>query len=169
MYAPSFLHKSRHGIWYFRYVFSRPWRQRLGKTELRRSLATRDRHEAIRQARLLAVALETRLLSPYDSNMQYKDIRALVEQYIEAGKAAVVIHENAAKGLLEQAVGTLVRLVECLGVRTEQDGKGVARCQGPAVLWWAGLAILDSHQKMEVIWRQAVAKGLSNRLNVLGV
>ena len=89
MYAPSFLHKSRHGIWYFRYVFSRPWRQRLGKTELRRSLATRDRHEAIRQARLLAVALETRLLSPYDSPMDFSDIRSLVDHYLDAGKQSV--------------------------------------------------------------------------------
>ena len=47
MYAPSFLFQSRHGIWYFRYIFSRPWRQRLGQTEIRRSLATRDRTQAM--------------------------------------------------------------------------------------------------------------------------
>ena len=89
MNTPSFLFQSRHGIWKFRYIFSRPWRQRLGQTEIRRSLATRDRTQAIRQARQLAVILETRLLSPYDSPMEYKEIRTLVDQYLDAGKPAV--------------------------------------------------------------------------------
>ena len=38
MYTPSFLFQSRHGIWYFRYIFSRAWQKQLGRQEISRFL-----------------------------------------------------------------------------------------------------------------------------------
>jgi hypothetical protein len=92
-----------------------------------------------------------------------------VDVRYEIRKVAIVVHENAAKGLFEQAAGALVRLVERFGVSAEQVGEGVACLQGPAVVWWAGLAVLDSHEKMEMVRHQAVGVGLGDGFDVVGV
>ncbi|WP_367399256.1 DUF6538 domain-containing protein [Halomonas sp. DN3] len=42
-----YLFRSRHGIWYFRVVVPERARQAIGKTEIRRSLRTRCRREAM--------------------------------------------------------------------------------------------------------------------------
>jgi len=89
MNTPSFLFQSRHGVWYFRYIFPRTWQKRLGRSEIRRSLYTYNRAQAIRYARRLATLLESRLLSPYDSPMEYREIRAILDPYLDALKTAV--------------------------------------------------------------------------------
>jgi hypothetical protein len=66
----------------------------------------------------------------------------VVDVDYESGKVTIIVHENSAKGFFKQAAGALVRLVERLGMRTEQLGKGVACLQGPVVLMRAGLAVL---------------------------
>ena len=37
------------------------------------------------------------------------------------------------------------------------------------LLWWAGLAVPDSHEEVKVVWHQAVGIGIDDRLDVLGV
>lgn len=57
--SSSYLLKSRHGIYYFRLVIPVSLRVDIGKTELRRSLKTRNKREAIlKAARLLLEAQE---------------------------------------------------------------------------------------------------------------
>ncbi len=52
--SSPYLLKSRHGIYYFRLVIPVPLRLAIGKTELRRSLKTRSKREALlKSARLL--------------------------------------------------------------------------------------------------------------------
>lgn len=48
--SPSYLFKSRHGIWYARVVVPEARQDALGKRELRKSLATRNRLEAIQRS-----------------------------------------------------------------------------------------------------------------------
>jgi hypothetical protein len=58
--APSFLWRSRHGIYYFRFIVPETLRPILdGRREIRRSLGSSRRSEAVRRARLLAVRVET--------------------------------------------------------------------------------------------------------------
>ncbi|MEQ5856043.1 hypothetical protein NFI08_10115 [Halomonas sp. EF61] len=45
--SAPYLFRSRHGIWYFRVVVPERARQAIGKTEIRRSLGTRCRREAM--------------------------------------------------------------------------------------------------------------------------
>ncbi|MGE4259257.1 tyrosine-type recombinase/integrase [Shewanella sp.] len=53
--TPSYLFRSRHGVWYARIVVSEAMQGILGKRELRKSLATKDRLEAVRKSwRVLA-------------------------------------------------------------------------------------------------------------------
>ncbi|QNU61665.1 site-specific integrase [Vreelandella titanicae] len=57
--SSPYLLKSRHGIYYFRLVIPVPLRVVIGKTELRRSLKTRSKREALlKSARLLLEAQE---------------------------------------------------------------------------------------------------------------
>lgn len=57
--SSPYLLKSRHGIYYFRLVIPVPLRVAIGKTELRRSLKTRSKREALlKSARLLLEAPE---------------------------------------------------------------------------------------------------------------
>ncbi|MDI4637372.1 MULTISPECIES: site-specific integrase [Halomonadaceae] len=44
---PPYLYRSRHGLWYFRLVVPPAKRPFLGKTEIRRSLRTRSKREAV--------------------------------------------------------------------------------------------------------------------------
>jgi integrase len=54
---PSHIHRSRHGIWFFRVVVPKNLRRALdGRGEIKKSLGTRDAREALRVARPLAFA-----------------------------------------------------------------------------------------------------------------
>ena len=58
--VPSFLWRSRHGIYYFRLVIPAELRPAFGdRREIRRSLGACRRPEAVRRARRLAVRVET--------------------------------------------------------------------------------------------------------------
>ncbi|GIU17454.1 site-specific integrase [Shewanella sp. MBTL60-007] len=48
--TPPYLFQSRHGIWYARIVVPEAQQSSLGKREIRKSLATRDRLEAVRKS-----------------------------------------------------------------------------------------------------------------------
>lgn len=89
MNAPSFLFQSRHGIFYFRYIFPHSLQRQLGRSEIRRSLYTRDKVMAIRYARRLATVLESKLMATYDRVMEYREIRTILDPYLDALKKAV--------------------------------------------------------------------------------
>jgi hypothetical protein len=58
MRIPAYIHRSRHGIYFFRIVVPRTLREAFdGRTEVRRSLHTRKLREAIQVAQPLAMRL----------------------------------------------------------------------------------------------------------------
>lgn len=81
---PSYLQQSAHGVYYFRAAVPVALRSRLGRREIKCSLATRSRAEAIDRAR--SISLSIRHLYGYLSqseSMNYREFRALLQRDLD--------------------------------------------------------------------------------------
>ena len=78
-YSPH-LYKSRHDVYYFRFLVPDWLRGAVGKTEIRKSLGTHDPREALRLASNLAAEVEglVKTMSNHKSNPAIRDIRHLL-------------------------------------------------------------------------------------------
>lgn len=83
MSSPTYLVRNRHNTYYFRYVIPAQYRDLLGKREIRRSLGTHRRKEAIKMARYWAVQLELALSCLHSQKMDYAEIKQLLEPTLQ--------------------------------------------------------------------------------------
>ncbi|WP_425459610.1 DUF6538 domain-containing protein [Halomonas nitroreducens] len=64
--SPAYLHRSPHGVWYFRIVVPPDAQQRVGQKVIKRSLRTRSKREAVLKAASLLLEVSAAIgRSPY--------------------------------------------------------------------------------------------------------
>lgn len=86
--SSPYLFQSRHGIWYARIVVPETQRDVIGKRELRRSLSTRDKFEAIRKSWDVLKAL--RLIAEGKNSLEYQSVTTDSEGLADIHSKAVV-------------------------------------------------------------------------------
>ncbi|MDN5501158.1 MAG: hypothetical protein L0G80_14645 [Shewanella sp.] len=92
--SPAYLFKSRHGIWYARLVVPESMQTILGKRELRRSLETRERFEAVRRSWQVLMQLKSIIEGNAQNDSEFSQVVAVTNVVHQVAPIAVVIPQN---------------------------------------------------------------------------
>jgi hypothetical protein len=79
IHAPTHLHVSRHGIFYFRITIPAALRTHFGVCEVKRSLKTRHRRTAIQLARVCATQYEGLFATLQEHPVTYLEMKQLLQ------------------------------------------------------------------------------------------
>lgn len=80
---PSHLQMNQYGVYYFRIAIPKSLQVELGKKEIKRSLCTANRRQAMQSARVLGFRSILFFESVKDSSMDAKEVRQLVQKYFD--------------------------------------------------------------------------------------
>lgn len=83
MFIPSYLQKSRHGVFYFRWPLSKHFHTRQKATTLKLSLRTRDPKNALRLSRPLIQVADELIEYGIATGMRYDEIRAALIRHFK--------------------------------------------------------------------------------------
>lgn len=84
MGIPTYLTLSRHNVYYFRWPLSEGLRPLGMASDVKVSLGTRDRREALHLSRLLAYVARTLTSRAAASGMRYDEMRAVIRWHFKA-------------------------------------------------------------------------------------
>lgn len=105
---PVYLSQSRHAVWYFRWPLPKSLHPQGRPSDIKVSLATRDRREALRLARSLGYLGETLTAQGTAQGMRYEDLRATLTKHF-AQKLANKKAQIAEHGRLDPLTITALR------------------------------------------------------------
>lgn len=88
MANPAYLSRSRHGIFYFRWPLPPEVHPQRRRTDIKVSLSTCRRREALRLSRLLSYVGEVAVVDGRRRRMRYDEIRRHVREHFEERLAA---------------------------------------------------------------------------------
>lgn len=85
---PVYLTLSRHAVWYFRWPLPKSLHPHGRASDIKVSLETRDRRDALRLARILGYLGETLTAQGTASGMRYEDLRATLTKHFAQSLAS---------------------------------------------------------------------------------
>jgi integrase len=92
MRIPSYLQRHSSGIFYFRIVVPDALKSQLNLREIKCSLRTRFKHEAIFRSQPLSLTIRNMFGQLAGAPMEYKDARVLLQRYLDQKLAAFDLH-----------------------------------------------------------------------------
>ncbi|MEL4279597.1 site-specific integrase [Shewanella mangrovisoli] len=89
--SPAYLFKSRYGIWYARIVIPKAMQSTLGKRELRKSLETRERFEAVRRSWQVLMQLKGIIEGHAQNDSEFSQVVAITNAVHQVAPIAAAI------------------------------------------------------------------------------
>ena len=119
---PVYLTQSRHAVWYFRWPLPKSLHPQGRPSDIKVSLATRDRREALRLARSLGDLGETLTAQGIAQGMRYEDLRATLTKHF-AQKLADKKAQIAEHGRLDPLTLAALRNSEAAAQQALETGE----------------------------------------------